>query len=135
MKTQELILLFLGLFSLVSARGERISEQRENASHVVVGEVTNVFKSDGREYIGYVVRIRVEAVEKGDGPAVGQFFYAECFDRKPHKGPGSPAPGASGHSGVPEVGDRVRVFTNEEDSIYEGVYPNWYDLLPKRGEE
>jgi len=129
MKIQNLILLLLGLFSLTIARGERINEFRKDATHVVLGEVTKVFKSDGEEYVGYVVRIQVEALEKGAGPAKGQHFYAECFERKPHIGPGGPAPGASGHSGVPKVGDRVRVFTNEKKAIYEGVYPNWYDVL------
>lgn len=134
MKLQKLILLSLVLFPFTAAHGARIHELREKASHVVVGEVTGVFKSDGKEYIGYVVRIRVEALEKGEGAAKGQYFYAECFERKPHAGPGSPTPGANGHSGVPKVGDRVRVFTNEEKSINEGVYPNWYDVLPKADE-
>ena len=88
MRIQKLILLLLGLFSLTIARGERINESREDATHVVVGEVTEVFKSDGKEYVGYVVRIRVEELEKGAGPTKGQYFHAECFERKPHKGPG-----------------------------------------------
>ncbi len=120
MKVQNLILLLLGLFSLTIAYGERITEFRDDASHVVLGEVTEVFKSDGKEYVGYVVRIRVEELEKGTGPAKGQHFYAECFEKKPHIGPGKPAPGASGHSGVPKVGDRVRVFTNEKKRFTRG---------------
>jgi hypothetical protein len=131
MKIPKLILLILALFSFVLARAERKTQSRQDASHVVVGEVTEVFKSEGKTHIFYVVRIRVEMLEKGSGSAKGQHFYAECFERKPHKGTGVAAPGISGHSAVPKVGDRVRVFVNEKESIYEGVYPNWYDALPK----
>ncbi|GHC67748.1 hypothetical protein GCM10007100_39830 [Roseibacillus persicicus] len=135
MKDKILILLFLNLFSLTIAKGERIRESKESASHVVVGEVTKVFKSDGKDYVGYVVRIKVEMFEKGTGPAKGHHFYVECFERKPHEGPGRPAPGASGHSGVPKVGERVRIFTNESNAINLGVYPTWYDVLPSVDKE
>ena len=131
MKIQNLTLLLLVLFSFALARGEKIPEFRKDATHVVVGEITKVFKSEGKEYISYVVRIRVEVLEKGSGAVAGQHFYAECFQRIPHNGPGVAAPGASGHSGVPKVGDRVRVFVKDKESIYEGVYPNWYDALAK----
>lgn len=136
MKILNLILLFLAFFSLMSARGERAGQSKDAASHVVVGEVTEVVKlgGGGGEHIEYRVRIQVEAVEKGKGPAKGQDFYARCFQSTPFKGSGSRPPGVSGHSGVPKVGDRVRVFTNDKKAIYEGVYPNWYDVLPKEDE-
>ncbi|MFK7850573.1 MAG: hypothetical protein AB8D78_06300 [Akkermansiaceae bacterium] len=131
MNPKKLILLFLALFFLGIARGEKVPERREDASHVVVGKVSEVFKSDGQEYVAYVVKIQVEKVEKGKGPAKGHFFYAECFERKPHEGPGVPEPGASGHTGVPKAGERIRVFTNNGNSANEGVYPDWYDVLSK----
>ena len=33
---------------------------------------------------------------------------------------------------VAKVGDRVRVFTIDEDSVNKGVYPDWYDVLPEK---
>lgn len=74
MKIRNLIVLLLGPFFLNVAHGERIDESREDASHVVVGEVTEVFESDGEEYVGYLVRIRIEELEKGTGPAKGLHF-------------------------------------------------------------
>jgi hypothetical protein len=129
MKIQKLILIFLGLFSLTCAYAERMDELRTDASHIVVGEVEEVLKTEGKESVRYVVKMRVHAIEKGKGLVKGEHFEAECFLGK--KGLLMPRLSPSGHSGVPVVGDRVRVFTNKKKSIYEGVYRNWYDVLPK----
>lgn len=131
---RSLSLLFLALLSVASTEGARIPEDRGEATHVVVGRVTTVFKSVGKEYTGYVVRLRIEGVEKGKGLKEGCFFYAECFSRHPHKGPGLPKPGAKGHAGVPKVGERVRVHVNEDNGIFEGVYPDWFDVLRRKDE-
>jgi hypothetical protein len=132
---QSLSVALLVLCSFSTARSERPSESQQDATHVVEGVVEGVYESAGARYTSWVVKVRVAKVVRGKGAEAGKVFYAECFRRNPHEGPGEPEPGASGHAGVPEVGDSVRVFTNERRGVNEGVYPDWFDVLTKESGE
>ena len=77
MRIRSLPLLLVALFALPYVHAERKPQRRSEATHVVVGQVTGVFESARSEYIRRVVRIRVEAIDRGDGLVAGRYFYAE----------------------------------------------------------
>jgi hypothetical protein len=109
-----------------SVQAARMPESRADATHVVVGEVIAVFEREEGDYTGYVVRLRVERVEKGEGVVVGDFFHAYCFQRGEVKGPVKP--GAIGHDAVPKEGQRIKAFVQRDKGLWEGVYPDWFDV-------
>jgi hypothetical protein len=117
----------VGLACLATTvRADRPTEKRSEATYVVSGVVEGVFTSDGGEYRGYVVAIRIDAIEKGPGLKQGEVLYASCYQRKPD------APGINwdpGHDLVPKVGARIRAFVNRGDGRNEGTFPNWVDVL------
>ena len=124
---------FFFLFFAIAATifAEKIPEKREDASHVIVGTVKEIYKSDNGEHTSYIVLIKIETVEKGKGYKEGEFLYASCFKRKPIRTI-LLVPGTSGHKSVPARGERIRAFINKADGLMEGVYPEWYDLLKKK---
>jgi hypothetical protein len=123
------------------AFADRASEDRDKATHVVVGRVEGVYGEEAAAGANrhYVVEIAVEKVERGDGLKVGDVFYASCYRPNPK------APDQSkmserelkaylftvdgGHNAVPTRGDRVRVFVRHSRGKYNGVFPDWVDVL------
>ena len=148
----------LALLSASVSLAERVPLSPEQlgkeATHVVVGEVTRVFKTErtsnalGRGTIEdyFAVEIVIEKVEKNPTLAGGDVawdkvaaqqlredgtVYARCFSVK--KAPIIPLPGPSGHSGRPAPGQRVRVYLQRDaKGGYDVVYPNGFEALPKK---
>ncbi len=113
-----------------SAWAERPIEPHESATHVVVGAVVAVYRRDSAAYKHYVVEIQIEQVEHGRDLSVGHTMYAACYQRRPGKY-GLEADSA-GHLSVPDAGQRVRVFLSADRGRYEGVHPDWVEVLEPR---
>ena len=125
------LLAFIFAVLLVPAFAARIPEDKKDASHVVVGTVSDVFKSVGEKYTGYVVLLKLESIEKGEGLKAGELLYTYCYQRNPIKGDGPVEPGSIGHSSVPKKGQQIKVYVNRDKGQWEGVYPNWYEPSAK----
>jgi hypothetical protein len=108
------------------ARAERPSESREDATHVVVGEVVQVFVDDSEYSASYVVKIAVEKVERGTGVAKDDYFYVECFKTKPTP---EPRVGPGGHKAVPKPNQKIRAFVMKGPFRSEGLYPDWFEVV------
>lgn len=128
----QLIALALFAISLGSAHAARPTQDKAEASHIVVGTVRNVFKSVGEKYTSYAVLLNIKEVQKGDGLEVGKLFYTYCYQRNPIKGNGPIEPGSIGHSAVPKKGQRIKVFVNRGIGLWEGVYPHWFEAAPEK---
>jgi hypothetical protein len=83
------------------------------ATHVVVGEVRQIWsrkeRSGGWDTERLVAEIAVESVEKGDDLEPGELVYARYWHRRWAffgQGPTD----TSGHRGLPEPEERVRVY-------------------------
>ena len=106
------------------AHAERPPQPRANADVVLTGAVEAVAETWDFETDHFTVSVRVDGAERGASP--GELFAVNCF-RWSRPFPG--ANGASGHRGVPAVGDHIRVFAFRRGFGYEGAYPDWYDVL------
>ena len=126
MRLIQSVCLLLPFACCAAALAERPAQDRKEASHVVVGTVERVFQSDRGPELGYIVAIRIEKLEKGNGYEDGDVFYAYCFQRKRNA---PRVPSASGHRAVPRPEQRIRAFVNRQYGEMEGVYPNWFDVL------
>ncbi len=109
-------------------RAARPVQKRENADYALVGPVSAVYVQETEGYMRYVVEMRVEQVEKGAGLRKGDYFRAFCYQRKPGKG--GLEFDTAGHKAVPREGQRIRAFVNDGRGYHEGVYPDWFDVLP-----
>jgi hypothetical protein len=121
-------LLTIGPTAIESARAERPVQKRENADCVVTGKVMAVYLHDSEGYRQYIVEIRIEDVDKGDGLKKGDTFRAFCYQRK--DGKGGLEFDTAGHSAVPKEGQRIKAYVNRERGHNEGVYPDWFDSAP-----
>jgi len=133
-----------GLVALVLATivyAERAPEERSKATHVVLGKVEGVYARDEGDTRHYVVEIAVEKAEKGDRVKPGETFYVRCYLRIPdyykdkklseeeqkriaRRGPG--------YDGVPKEGERVRVYAKSGEGKYDGIYPDWYEVVKNK---
>jgi len=127
-------LLLVSALGVGLVRAERPTQKRENADYIVTGKVTAVYSQETDGYRNYIIDIRVEKVEKGAGIKKGELFRAFCYQRKPGKG--GLQYDSRGHTQVPKEGQKVKAFVNRARGLYEGVYPNWFDVLQeeKKGE-
>jgi hypothetical protein len=117
---------FATLALCAPAFAERPLEPRDSASHVVTGTVQGVFRRDAGSEYQYVVRIRIEAVQKGDGYEPGDTFFAYCFQRKADA---PPQPSAGGHKSIPKEDQRIRAYVHRRNGLFEGNYKDWFDVL------
>jgi hypothetical protein len=123
------------------AYAERAPEDRSKATHVVLGKVEGVYARDEGDTRYYLVEIAVEKAEKGDNVKPGETFYVRCYVRIPDyykdkklseqeerrislRGPG--------YDGVPKEGERVRVYAKYWSGKYDGIYPDWYDVVKNK---
>jgi hypothetical protein len=86
----------------------------KTATHVVVGTVRTIYSrtvvdSHWRNR-RFVAEVAVEAVEKGAGIEQGGLAYVRYWDKEWLGRPNEMPTGASGHSGDPKEGDRVRIY-------------------------
>ncbi|MGC1275319.1 MAG: hypothetical protein WBC44_16555 [Planctomycetaceae bacterium] len=107
-------------------RAERPTEPVSKADFVVVGKVTKVFHRDFSSQDEYVIQIRIEEIEKGEGYRLRDLIFAYAFQRKP----GLPLePSASGHIAIPEEGQRIRARIKRGNGEMEALYPEWFEVL------
>jgi hypothetical protein len=117
---------------------ERAPEQREEATHVILGTVEGIYAREAKRTRHYLVDIAVTAVERGAGVKPGDRFYVRCYlwNRDYAKGKNLSeeekkqlALEWSSYDGVPKEGERVRVFAKQRGAVYDGIYPAWYDVI------
>ena len=119
-------------FSVKPVHAARAAQKREQADYVVSGLVTAVYSRESQGYNNYVVEIKVENVEKGDGIKKGEYFRAFCYQPR-SGGKLSLFDDHHGHKIVPKEGQQVKVFVNRAGGRNEGVYPDWIDILSDDG--
>lgn len=131
MRRVHVLALCCGLFLLSTAvgRADRPNEDRQKATYVFSGTVQSLYIRGTEDSADCIVELKIEEVTKGDRLKKGDTFYAYCSKHKP--APGSME--AAGHNKVPEKGQRVKVYVNDARGRNEGVYPDWFDVLPKAG--
>jgi hypothetical protein len=105
---------------------ERPKESEDKATFIVTGTVQKVFERDSGSNTDYVVQIRIDAVEKGDGLKPRDYVYAYCFRRK-SDAPREPS--ASGHGPPPKEQQRIRARIKHSRGRMEGLYPRWFDVI------
>ena len=115
--------------SAAVAFAARINDSRDAADYVLTGTVKDLYTSVGEGYTHYIVEINVEAVEKGKDVKPNDTFRAFCYKRT---GPASLALDSAGHKTVPQPGQRVKVYVIRGRGKFEGVYPDWVDILPPK---
>lgn len=124
-----------------------LGQKMDWASHVFTGEVLGIYSSyqkfpnDGTA-THLVLKLRVDAVEKGEGIRAGQVVYAACWragKRLPVitgsvlLGTTFTLVGPSGHRRIPNLGETVRLFLRlAPEGEYQVFLPNGIDLI---GEE
>lgn len=118
--------LVLLLLVVRPALAERPPESQDDATHVVEGLVTGVFMREDRSNRSYVVRIVVDKVIRGADVKEGDYFYAECFQRR-KEAPRIPA--AYGHRAVPKEEQRIRAYVIRDIGRSEGIYSDWFQIL------
>ena len=128
------LLIFAVLAALKFRTGfafaDRPNESRNAASHVIVGEVLAVYVSETKSYKHYALAIEIEQVERGLELLQQDVVYVTCYQRKP--GQSSLDADSEGHLSVPKAGERVHVFLQGQRGRYEGLYPDWMDVLKPR---
>src|SRR5437868_4840569 len=108
---------------------------KDQATHIVTGEVRQVYKTEPGGYTYYLVELKVEKVERGggllafgSGPRAGRFTYISCFQRSadlPREAVGDP-----GHQTTPRSGEKIRVWLLEtSEGEYKMLWPVGYELL------
>jgi hypothetical protein len=96
---------------------------------IVVGEVKELYTTeqtyeDGTITTRYAIGVRVERVEKGEGPKPGDLVFVRSFgtsfgyDRVGDSGPGAP-----------QVGSHVKLFARRDDGGYAVLTPNGIEWL------
>jgi hypothetical protein len=122
-------LLFLGL----SAEGlaERPKESPDSASHIVTGTVSKVFSREGKSTDEYLVQVRIDGIEKGEGYRKGGYIYAYAFRRTSDKA----EPAAAGHTSVPKEGQRIKAWIKRGSGQMEALYPDWFEALKPLAED
>ena len=105
-------------------------EPPDKATHVVTGTVDKVFARDQGSEHQYVVQIRIDTIEKGEGCEKGGYVYVYAFKRKPDQ---PPQPSASGHTVIPKEGQRVRAWVKRAKGQMEARYPNGFEILDPAG--
>jgi hypothetical protein len=135
--------LFVPILTLacISTFAARRTEDRSHASHVVIGSVKKVHVEKEKGFLNYVVEIAVEKVEKGDGLKPGDTFQVRCYLKDPDWLKGETLTEKerredglrrdSSYQGVPEEGKQIRVYAKKSGDKYDGIYPNWYDVIKR----
>lgn len=114
------VLVVTGLFA--ASRARRAAAERANLSadalreastHAVLGKVGAIYSRKSTEanwhYTRFVAEVQVHEVEKGDGVAANDLVYVRYWTRT-WAGAGAMPPSASGHRGLPQEGDVVRIY-------------------------
>jgi hypothetical protein len=122
------MLFVVTAFSVSPAHAARAAQKRENADYVLSGMVFAVYSQETQGYNNYIVEIKVESVEKGDGIKKGDYFRAFCYQPR-QGGTLGVFDDHHGHKIIPKEGRQVKMFVNRAGGRNEGVYPDWVDIL------
>jgi hypothetical protein len=132
------IVLF-GILALTSAAfGERAPEDRNTATHVIVGTVEGVYMRETPSTRDYIIEIAIEKVEKGKNLKPRAAIYVGCYLWNPNEFKGKKlskkdakrkAMRGAAYDSVPKEGDRVKIWAKQQGGKYVGVYPSFYDVL------
>lgn len=147
------IVLLLATAPASAERAMTEKARRDEATDVFVGVVSDryskrvSFKRNGDENIEnrYLLEIAIEEVEKGS-LAKGTLGYVRAWDVAVHgrlDAAGLPPIGEGGHSPIPNVGDRVRVFCvrgeyrfmPQSDAGYAAVYPSGFEIVRAKSDK
>lgn len=107
--------VFVGLVAPLQAEKVDMSPEQltKTATHIVTGPVAAIYErtetAGDWKYARYIAEIRVEGCEKGDGVVKGDLVYARYW-RCAWVGKGPVPPSTSGHRGLPNAGDSMRVY-------------------------
>ena len=142
MKKHSLLIGFIATLALVSAvwaaAPQWTPEQlREKSTHIVTGKADAIYerteKKSDWEYTYYIVEIRLEDSEKGEGIEKGDLLYARYWHRD-WIGDGHVPTSGMGHGGRPAEGDSFRAYLtrdaqNNKNGIFIVVGPNGFEKL------
>ena len=142
MKKNSLLLALVAVTALASAVraiGPQWTPQqlREKATHVITGKADAIYKRTEEKgdwaYTYYIVEIRVDDSEKGEGIGKDELFYAKYW-RRSWIGDGRVPSSGMGHRGLPAEGDSLRVYLeydtqNNNNGIFKVVGPNGFEKL------
>jgi hypothetical protein len=117
------------LFYCCQSWAERVPDSPEDATHVVTGTVRGVFHRETEEDMQYIVKIEVSDSETPKTVKASDVLLVYCFQRKPHRGLGNPAPGESGHTVVPKEGQQIRALAKYRHGTLQGLYPDWFTVV------
>jgi hypothetical protein len=113
------------------AYGEKVDapgEAEQSSTHILTGTVTAVYsritRDASHETGHYIAQVRVEGIEKGDGPKPGQLVYVRYWHNIKWLGPkGQVAIGPSGHQNIPDEGQRRRMcLSRNGDGLFDVYY-------------
>jgi hypothetical protein len=117
----------------------RLPEKREQASHIFTGKVKAVHVEKNNGFLDYVIEVTVESVEKGEGVKAGDTVPISCYLRDPDWLKGKTLSKEeqfkdgmrrdSSYRGVPKEGDQMKVYARKVKEKFDGIYPDWYDLV------
>jgi hypothetical protein len=113
-------------------RADRPVEKRSSADVVVTGKVVGVYTRSDKSYNQYIVEIQIEKVYKGERYRPRDLIQVYCYRRKPGVKASIEADTA-GHKLIPREGARVKAYVvSGYGKRWEGVYPDWLDVLLPR---
>ena len=116
---------------------------RELSTDVVQGQVKALYtrtEEDGDWLVTHhLAEVAISRVQKGEGLEAGSLVYARAWTRT-WEGGGPPPPSTSGHRGLPQQGDLVRLylarnaydgFTQDNtDGGFNVIGPNGFEPTP-----
>ena len=111
------------------ASAERPPQPRSAAAFVVKGVVTNIKTTKQGFFDYYLISLKVSEVVKGD-MKLGATLSVVTFQKVRPAPPGWVGPG--GHGAPPPKGATIMAYVTDrkERGGYEGIYKDWYDLVP-----
>ncbi len=91
----------------------RPAELRKTATHVIVGEVAQIYErmeaSEEWNTTYYLAEVRIKNVEKGEGIKADELVYVRYWHRE--RAPNRPIrPSTNGHRGLPAKGETLRIY-------------------------
>jgi hypothetical protein len=107
------------LFLLLSASAlavkiDQPGEAEHRSSHIVTGQLlkvtSTVSTNQDHETTSCAGQLRVEGTEKGEGLKPGDVIRIHYLGSIRWTGIGHPPPGPGGHSNIPAVGEKRRVY-------------------------
>ena len=126
------VFAMVSLIVVPASFADRAPVDRKTAKFVFEGEVESVEKSEDGEHDWYLVHIKIQRVEKGEGIKAGDTFKATCYRLVRPKPKSFASPG---HGFAPAKGTQIKAHVSDHNTHggYEGVYPEWYDAIdPKK---